>query len=89
MRNVSLFLSYAMIYDTMVVTDLIITVYFPSEGKKVKVSDFACFPFIPRLLFHRQTSFFSSPPSSIDFSFLPPHPPIIHHVNILLNSQIQ
>lgn len=32
MRNVSLFLSYAMIYDTMDVTDLIITVYFPSEG---------------------------------------------------------
>lgn len=53
MRNVSLFLSYAVIYETMVVTDLIITVYFPSEGKKVTVSDFACFPFIPRLLFHR------------------------------------
>ena len=60
MRNVSLFPSYAVIYDTMVVTDLIITVYFPSEGKKVKVSDFACFPFIPRLLFHRSL-FFSSP----------------------------
>lgn len=58
MRNVSLFPSYAMIYDTMVVTDLIITVYFPSEGKKVKVSNFACFPFIPRLLFHRQASLF-------------------------------
>lgn len=47
-----------MIYDTMVVTDLIITVYFPSKGKKVIVSDFACFPFIPTSFFCFTDEFF-------------------------------
>lgn len=66
MRNVSLLPSYAMIYDTMVVTDLIITVYFPSKRKKVIVSDFACFPFIPRLFFVSQINFFSLIPALFD-----------------------
>lgn len=64
MRKVSLFLSYAVIYDTEVVTDLIITLYFPSEGKKGKVSDSGLFSFhfssfVPQ----------TSPPASMDFSF--------------------
>lgn len=58
MRNVSLFLSYAMIYDTMLVTDLIITVYFPSEGEKVIVSDFAFFPPLHSSSFVSQMNFF-------------------------------
>lgn len=64
MRKVSLFLSYAVIYDTEVVTDLIITLYFPSEGKKGKVSDSGLFSFhfssfVPQ----------TSPPASMGFSF--------------------
>lgn len=93
MTNVSLFPSYAMIYDTMVVSDLIIAVYFPSEGEKVKVSDFSFFLSSPSFVSQMHLFFFfsSSRVSSIDFPFPPPAllPCLTHPINILLNSQIQ
>lgn len=67
MRDVSLLPSYAMIYDTTVVTDLIITVYFPSVEKKGTVSDFSLVSFLLFRFINVFLFFFfnSSPPSSI------------------------
>lgn len=79
MRNVSSSLLYAMIYDTMVVSDLIIRVYFPSE-RIVKVSNFAWFPFI--LLFYRWIFFPHFPPFFNSFFLLSP-------TNTLLKTQIK
>lgn len=61
-NEVSFFLSYAVIYDTAVVTDLIITVYFPSKAGESKKSAFFC------CLFFCFTGVLSSP-LSVNLAF--------------------
>lgn len=74
MRAVWLLLSYAMIYDTTVVTVLIITLFPPQKVRNVNVSNFRLFSFrCPSSFSHKRPVFYSDSLQTISSLRLPLH----------------